>query len=318
MGLVPSRYSTSKFAKAIQNPELFIEEARRVALSANAAYSRFTSPDGVCDVVSEEWDTLIILDGCRYDMFEEVHTFEAELESRTSAGSESWEFLQNNFEGRELHDTIYLTSNPHAPKLSSGTFFRTINLLKSHWDEKLGTVTPQAMTQEALRVHRENPNKRLIVHYMQPHFPFIGERGQKIAHSGIKAGEQTNDEEGLHIWFGLRDNKLDLSDKTVYEAYRENLELTLPHVHKLVSEIDGTSVVTSDHGNMVGDKTGPIPVKGYGHPRGFYTTELVKVPWLQIESGERRRVTAEPPIEDRSTEMDSEKVANRLDDLGYK
>lgn len=317
MGPIPSRYSLSKFAKAVRNPKLFIEEARRVALSVNAAYSRFTPPDSVCDVVAEEWDSLIVLDGCRYDLFEEVNTFENEPEYRISAGSESWEFLRENFEGRKLHDTIYVTANPHAPKLSSGTFFQTVNLLDSHWDEELRTVTPQAMTQEALKIHSEHPDKRLIIHYMQPHFPFIGEKGQQIAHSGINTGDQTDDSEGRHIWFGLRDNKLDLNDEAVYEAYRENLDLTLPHVHELISGLDGLSVVTSDHGNMVGDKTGPIPVKGYGHPRGFHTTPLVKVPWLRIDSGERRVVTAEPPLESRSTKMDSETVADRLADLGY-
>lgn len=318
MDPVPSRYSLSKFAKAVQNPKLFFEEARRVALSANAAYSRFTSSDTVCDVVAEDWDNLIILDGCRYDLFEEVNPFDRELGYRISAGSESWEFLRKNFEGRELHDTIYITANPHAPKLPSGTFFQTVNLLDSHWDEELHTVTPQAMSQEAIKIHSEHPDKRLIIHYMQPHFPFIGEKGQQIEHTGINTGERTDDSEGLHIWFGLRDNKLNLDDETVYEAYRENLNLTLPHVHKLISKLDGLSVVTSDHGNMVGDKTGPIPVKGYGHPRGFYTTSLVKVPWLRIDSGERREVTAEPSLESRSTKMDSETVANRLADLGYR
>ncbi|MBX0287822.1 LTA synthase family protein [Halomicroarcula sp. F28] len=264
--------------------------------------------------MQEDWDTLIILDGCRYDLFDDVNTLEGRLESRTSAGSESWEFLRANFEGKQLDDTVYVTANPHTPKLPFDTFHYRRNLLENQWNNDLKTVTPEVMTEEALAVHEEYPDKRLIVHYMQPHFPFIGEIGQEISHTGVSMDGKSDD--APHVWSALRDNKLDVDRDLVYDAYRENLELTLPHVEQLIDTVDGKSVITADHGNLVGERTYPIPVRGYGHPRGFHTPGLIKVPWLVIEGNQRREINSESSS--KSESMESSVVEDRLADLGYR
>jgi hypothetical protein len=310
---IPSRDSLSKLVKAVRNPELVFAEGQRLALSANAAYSRIGTRE-TCDVVQEDWDTLIILDGCRYDLFSDVNYLEGRLESRISAGSESWEFLRENFEGKQLDDTVYVTANPHTPKLPPDTFHYRRNLLRDRWDDNLKTVTPEVMTEEGLAIHEEYPDKRLIIHYMQPHFPFIGEIGQKISHTGVSMDGQSD--EAPHVWSGLRDNKLDVDPSLVYDAYRENLELTLPHVERLIDTLDGKSVVTADHGNLVGERTRPIPVRGYGHPRGFHISGLVKVPWLVVERGQRRQISSESSSKNES--IDSVVVEERLADLGYR
>ena len=316
MGL-PDRYSLSNALDAAREPDKIINELKFVGLKLNASYTRYRGSDDHCDIVEEDWDTLVILDGCRYDLFERMNTISGNLESRQSAGSESWEFLRTNFEGRELHDTVYLTANPHAPKLSDGTFHRRINVLESRWDEKLRTVLPGDMTDEAIRVHEMYPNKRIIVHYMQPHFPFIGKKGKKINQSGITGNSEEREEstEQPHIWYGLMRNRLDVSEKEVYEAYEENLSLTLPHVKELLENIKGKTVVTSDHGNLTGESLRPIPVKGYGHPRGLHVDKLVTVPWLVIDNGRRRAVTEDPPRE--LERVDDDLVERRLSDLGY-
>jgi len=241
-----------------------------------------------------------------------VNYLDGQLESRTSAGSESWEFLRENFEGKNLDDTIYITANPHSPKLPPNTFYYRRNLLSDLWNEELKTVTPEVMTEEAIKMYKKNPHKRFIVHYMQPHFPFIGEIGQQISHTGLD-GES---DEAPHVWSALRDNKLDVDQDLVYDAYQENLELTLPHVKRLIDTLSGKSVVTADHGNLVGERTQPIPVRGYGHPRGFHISGLVKVPWLVIETGHRRQILSGSSLENES--MNSSIVEERLSDLGYK
>jgi hypothetical protein len=312
---VPSRYSFSNVVKAIRDPSLILVEARRLALSTNAVFSRIQGLNDACYVHDEDWDNLIILDGCRYDLFDNVNTLEGKLESRTSLGSESWEYLRENFKGREMHDTIYVTANPHAPKLPTGTFHRTVNLLNQRWDEELKTVRPEVMTNEAIKIHEKFPNKRLIVHYMQPHFPFIGDKGRTILHAGVTGKNEKSDQNVPHIWNGLRDGTVEIDEEFVFEAYKENLELTLPHVDRLLSSVNGKSVVTSDHGNLIGDQTGPIPIKGYGHPRGFHIPELVKVPWFVVDAAERRSVVSEPPSN--HSEMNADIVESRLKDLGY-
>ena len=47
-------------------------------------------------VLGEDWDNLILLDGCRYDLFKEVNTIEGELTKVKSNASSSDEFFEKN------------------------------------------------------------------------------------------------------------------------------------------------------------------------------------------------------------------------------
>ncbi|QGX96466.1 hypothetical protein EI982_17620 [Haloplanus rallus] len=276
--------------------------------------------------MDEDWDTLILLDACRYDMFAERTALEGTLESRISAGSTSEEFLDRNFGSGTFHDTVYVNTNPYLPKLGlddDGTFHAVIDLLDD-WDQDLETVHPETVVEAALDAHRRFPNKRLIVHFMQPHFPFIGETGRRIAAKGWSTeqgdgggGEQAID--GRTVWQQLRAGTegTELTHELAWEAYCENLEVVLDHVERLLDGIDGKTVVSADHGNMVGERLRPLPSRRkYGHYYGVYTPELVRVPWHVIESEERREIVAEPPVETGGQTDDV--VEERLDALGYR
>ena len=74
------------------------------------------------------------------------------------------------------------------------------------------------------------------------------------------------------------------------------------------------SYFSTEHANLVGERTWPIPIRTFGHPRGLHKRELLEVPWLVVD-GERREHIAEPPVEQDS--VDDEVVEERLADLGY-
>lgn len=292
------------------DPSRFVGHLHRLGMGANARYYSFRGHDGV-DVVEEEWDNLLILDGCRFDVFAEQCALPGRLESRTSPASESAGFMDKCFRGREIHDTVYVTANPHASDLPDGTFHATELLLDSDWNEELGTVTPGTVVDAIERAHRRYPDKRLVGHFMQPHFPFIGERGRELDQGGLTSGQDTTDE-APQIWHRLQYG--DVDREIVWEAYRENLDVVLSAVEELLEDLPGRTVITSDHGNLVGDCIGPVPCRGYGHPPGLYVPELVEVPWL-VTGGERRQVVSEPPVgHDRAA---ADVVESRLRDLGY-
>ena len=48
--------------------------------------------------MKEDWDNLIVLDACRYDMFKEINTIKGNLERGISRGSATSQFLIENFE----------------------------------------------------------------------------------------------------------------------------------------------------------------------------------------------------------------------------
>ena len=95
-------YKLSDILRIAENPALIRGEIRKFGQHFNHWFhQKFSDCTGV-DVFEEDWDTLIILDGCRYDTFAELNDISGELESRQSQGSTSWEFMEANFHGREL------------------------------------------------------------------------------------------------------------------------------------------------------------------------------------------------------------------------
>lgn len=272
--------------------------------------------------MQEDWDNIIILDGCRYDVFSDRGSISGKLQKVTSLGSQSLEFFRKNFSGGTYHDTVFVSANPYTDRLESDVFHNVIELFTDHWDSELKTVPPKPVVDAALAAHESYPDKRLIVHFMQPHFPFIGEKGQKLSHSGLAghpdyetgSGEKQN---SYPVWSNLRYGFTDITEQEVWKAYIENLDVVLPYVKTLCEEFRGKSVVTADHGNLMGERIWPIPVKGYGHPTGLRISELVEVPWLEVNNSNRREITAEPPIKKR-TSADEELIEERLRDLGYR
>lgn len=320
--LLPDRYSLENVEKVVRNPRLLKKELFTLGLGVNARASRLRSAsagrtDGI-DTIAADWDNLLILDGCRYDMFAAQSDLEGTLSRKRSLGSDSWEFMKTNFEGRSLHDTVYVTANPHVYELEDDVFHAVVDLLERGWDEETRTVRPETVVEEAIAAHERYPDKRLIVHFMQPHFPFIGPTGQRFSHMGLE--HHLEDEErssAPNPWFGLV-HEQDIDIETVVAAYRENLDLTVPHVETLIDELDGKSVVTADHGNLIGERGFPIPIRLYGHPRGLHMDQLLAVPWLEAEHTDRRKIVAEPPVESvDETDANDDVVEDRLSALGY-
>lgn len=249
-------------------------------------YFSLTSPDGD-DVMTEDWDQLVILDGCRYDTFDEHNTLSGTLSTRTSHGAQTPEFLRRNFGGTSYPDTVYVTANPihRVPEWCDvdldSVFHAVVDVWADQWDEEFGTVTPEAMVDATRRVYERYPERRLITHLVQPHYPFIGPIGRDLDHSGLNGKRRAEDRDATDertVWEAAREGTLAVEQ--VRAAYEENLRLTLPHVRELLAEFDGRTVVTSDHGNHFGEFATPFPVRLYGHPEGIRTPELITVPWL--------------------------------------
>ncbi|ASJ15374.1 hypothetical protein [Thermococcus radiotolerans] len=247
-------------------------------------------------VTSEYWDYLIILDACRFDIFkEEIKKTglynQGTLEYRISSGSMTAEFLLENFEKGEFKDIVYITANPFVDMLLKGKFYRIIPVWKDGWDSKLNTVHPKTVYQYTLRALEKYPEKRFIIHFMQPHFPYLtfrppGDTGFSKHREAALAGQsQWRDKT---IWDLVMDGTVPLGK--VKEAYRDNLRIALKYVELLVPHLAGRIIITSDHGEAFGEKLHPlIPLKIYGHPRHVRIPALIKVPWFVISKPPKRK-----------------------------
>ncbi len=294
---------------SIESPSLFFRELNR--LYHKRRYGPGYNRTGI-DVMDEDWDTLVILDACRYELFEQENTLSGQLSKRISRGSHTSEFLRGNFDGKTLHETVYTTASPQLEKRRDEIdveFHAVENVWNGdRWDSEQRTVPPKAMTEAGIESHETYPRKRHIVHYIQPHYPFIGYDFDEEASTVGQAGHD--------IWEQLIRGRANVAPETIWRAYRNNLKLVLNAVHQLLKHISGKTVVTSDHGNMIGERSAPLPINEWGHPPGIYNEELVSVPWLIVEGEPRREVQTDPPCDDFKT-VEDDLIENRLDALGY-
>jgi hypothetical protein len=301
---------------ARQNPRFV---PRFGARTANSLYHRrfYTSDfnESGIFVFEEDWDNLLLLDACRYDMFARRNPFDERVQKRISRGSDTFEFLTSNLLNRDVSDTVYVSGSPilywYRDTIEQN-FHDVIFVWQDFgWDDENKTVLPETMAEYALKAAERYPNKRLFVHFIQPHIPFIG--------SDTRIDKQQfhdPTDEDPSFWRLVETGAVDLTVDEIWELYDANLERALPHTARLVEELDGKTAVTSDHGNMLGERSRPIPMPEWGHPPGTYTEELVTVPWIEFESDSRRKITAGQTATERPN-ISEDVVEDRLRELGY-
>jgi hypothetical protein len=313
--------------------------------------------------MEEKWDHLILLDACRFDYFEQVYPayLTGQLGRRISVGSYTPEWRDRSFPGK-YDDVVYVSSNPYINSvmplkgfLGRDHFHRVIDVWKFGWDDRRGTVPPDKVTRAAIAALREHPGKRLIVHYLQPHAPYLcldpGQGGFPVPDvaggrvlSGLKSGTRSGIRMALlgkltriarlaHLLGGSPDLKIrellrmppaspldaarrSLGDEGLRRAYRANLQMVLEEVAGLIKYMSGRIVVTADHGEMLGEEG------YYSHPGMLRHPLLIEIPWLRVDrdrpkpSPARAAPGEECPPEGGDPE-DEEAIRKRLQGLGY-
>jgi hypothetical protein len=266
--------------------------------------------------MDEDWDVLFILDACRADTFQASTggwRFD-EYRVEKSLGSSTPEWTRENFAGGSFGDTVYVASNPYTSLIAGNAFHAIAEVWRTDFDEDELTVLPEKVDEAARQAREQYPHKRLIVHYMQPHFPFITTEEMRYSgwHPDRIRGEEERTDPISDPWHALQKGLVDEED--VWQAYRDNLDAVLESVEGLVSDFQGRLVLSSDHGNMVGWGW-PVPMKIYGHAAGLRYPQLVDIPWAVIERGDRPTIRDDGTLSESAAER--EEISRRLRALGY-
>lgn len=283
------------------------------------------------DIMKRDWDNLIILDACRYDIFKNIININGDLLRVVTPSSHSDEFIQANFNSRKLHDTIYISANPHADMtLDQDVFYKVITSYSDDMFFHREVKKPyEKVTEIALSSCDQHDNKKHIIHYMQPHTPYLGNLAVNIreillTQEGVatQLSKQMTGTNQCNITREYRDlltAAMDnvISDELLKTLYVENLRLVLSEVNDLINNIVGKTVITSDHGEMLGNPSYTVPRKRkYEHPPDHFAPELRTVPYLIIESQTRREVVSEKP---KSNDRSSKQAVNeQIKLLGYR
>ncbi|WP_233738227.1 alkaline phosphatase family protein [Halocatena pleomorpha] len=258
-------------------------------------------------IYEREWDVLVVLDACRVDLLREVadeYDFLGEIETFYSIASKSSTWMERNFKGEyteKTASTAYVTGNPFSRMFSGSEFAYFDEVWRYAWDDELHTIPARPLTDSAIDVWRNESVDQMIVHYMQPHVPFVTEPELGSYKGPEDFGDGFND-----LWDQAG---YTLSADRVWNAYRDNLQYVLDDVELLLENLDANRVVISaDHANAFGE------FGFWGHPSYMLLPSIRQVPWsvtTGVDNGEY-----EPTI-DRVEEIDDDAVTDRLRDLGY-
>lgn len=271
-------------------------------------------------ILSNEWDCLIILDACRYDYFEAIYRkyIDGKLKKVISPASETYEWCSKVFKKGDFSDVVYISANPyinskikirdfHAKKC----FSKIIDVWEFGWNKQLNTVPPENVNRATFMALRKYRKKRFIVHYLQPHAPYLS-----LAEAGFRqySGFEWKDNVKTHFYkkvisslltrslrvpfiskrfifearlcLGLEFNPLHftflkMGKQGLRQAYKDNVRCVLKPLSELGllhSLGNKRVIVTSDHGEFLGE------MEMYGHFPGCSHPILIEVPWLELSS----------------------------------
>ncbi|XGI84222.1 hypothetical protein ACEU6E_02955 [Halorutilales archaeon Cl-col2-1] len=146
-----------------------------------------------------------------------------------------------------------------------------INKNKSQLEDLGKSWSPKRVHQAALESFERNPNKRMIVHFMQPHAPYFGERAKSIRDrlqnkgykfwawtDEINKEERSEDDYILSHLLDAAQNGL-IGENELIALYKENLNYVLGFVEELQNIINGKTIITADHGEMLGETKAFLP-----------------------------------------------------------
>jgi len=199
-----------------------------------------------------------------------------------------------------------VTGNPHSGEfLEEDDFFLLDEVWEYAWEKDTELFRPEYITDRAIDVMREHNPERMIIHYMQPHHPFI---------PYFDGFESELHSDWLNPWRDIRIGKTSKEEK--WDRYRENLHYVLEYVELLLNNMEADDVVISaDHGEAVGEWG------VYGHP-DIPLRVLREVPWIRVSATDSGEYQPEfQPDRDVRGESEDESAEHDVDDtltkLGY-
>lgn len=237
------------------------------------------------------------------------------LEKVRSEGSHTEEWLEKTFSGTSLNDTVYFSANPFINSKgirgspAKEVFDTVIDVWDWGWNAEYGTVLPETVEKSFLKKKDRHEGKRFVLHFEQPHAPYLSldyteTREGKLDKFRALLGGKLVDALGRKRVMGLRrelrrvageilpSEKKDEGTESpstklvaekygidvLKESYQKNLHSALKSVGHIIDILDSWIVITSDHGEMLGEDN------LYGHFRSSDHPTLREVPWLEVES----------------------------------
>jgi hypothetical protein len=338
--MLKNEISINNIRRAVSNPFLAFDQVvlqhlyRVPSTYLNGRYMVGTN------VFDREWDVLIILDTCRVDALRAVspeYDFLDNIGEIKSVGGATPEWIARTFDMDRLHqiqNTAYLSGTAQLRGVLDEKLPASRSIAESHIAYKLlssfnsvdiddlahveylfkheppgeegplghkeGLTPPRYVTDRGISVNREQDHDRVILHYMQPHSPYVA--------NAIAEERDLLDHEPRPLAY-LRETG---GHELVWETYLDELRYVLDEVELLLDNIDAERVaITADHGEAFGE------YGIYGHQIGSLHPKIRNVPWATTTASDTNTYT--PSIEELDEAAETEQTTEEmLEALGYK
>lgn len=323
----------SKVKTGLRNPSKVVPylllktiQPLRVAAARKATAGNPSQKLLIDDLREQDSWLLIVLDACRYPEFSEVApaVFNGDLKKMTTEGHDTFEYARNCWSG-SYPDVTYLSG---AVPVNSGTvefdneglseiydgfvpeehIGEIVDVWQSGWDERFGVVPPWNITPVA-RDYLDTD--QLVVHYFQPHAPYVGVEQELGHHNDENANPLGGEPPDAPLWRRIK--RGDVTQSRLVELYRSNLEAVLYEAAKVVEEAPHDNIVImGDHGEALGEYW------TYAHPRKDHPL-ILTAPWMKVTGvkAEWRQHLTVPDVVPSSSSTDDSSVESRLRELGY-
>ena len=282
-----------------------------------------------------DWEVVCVYDACRWDAFDQLCS-PAEPTASPGSHTRDWTIDLWCDDDYDWSDVTYISASPmpvHVRELDHLPDAR----IEDHVDEFIAAYEMTELFDEHNQVlfpgrlteYAATCEPPLVVHYVQPHTPFIAPGlAIKTSFSAFEdpaldvSAPSTFEDPIYALWRNGH-----VSTELLRTAYRQNVEYVWRESEPLRQQFDRV-VTTADHGELLGPDT-------FGHPEEP-ADQLRVVPFhtsWDLSRPDPAEVGAAPThdwvydgsgrSEERSTESDraeheSDIVEKRLEDLGYK
>lgn len=255
-------------------------------------------------LAATDWDALVVLDACRYDVLRDLVPWP--VESCQSPESATPQWLEECEKTRVLEGAHVATANLQYDGADVGAA-ALHRVWEDHWVPRLGTVTPEPVMDVASDLLADG-RRPVVAHVLPPHAPYVAKLEDTWVPAGPdpeiwKRNPNVEDEaDKLSPQVAMASGHVDM--RKAIGGYRASVASTWDVVTEYVGRWlgDGLEVVlTADHGECFGR----LRDWGfYGHPSRCHIDPLTTVPYVEFTPGD-------PP------ESTPDGVEEKLEALGY-
>lgn len=268
------------------------------------------------DYIEErDWDWLLVFDACRWDALDTVLGRPVEpVDTPGHFSTPDWissVWYQDGWE-----DVTFVSGNPMTTALTNFDGYpdetlheyvgEYVEAFDTHWDNIDKTCRPDDLTKLATQY-----DPPVVVHYVQPHTPFIGDLSLNLSSRAERLAEEWNldfeEDTGGSDFYQFVENGY-IAPELVRAAYMANLELVLRESSNFWKQPEkfGKVVITADHG----EKLGPDHWSHGGPDRN----ESRVVPWVEFTNGQHPQ---EAPEKSKSETADSDSGTIDEDEIPF-